>query len=220
MPLKRRHARIPAAIALLAVAAFALLWAGARTPYVRGLIADAITDVTGLPARVGRLRLGFIPSPRLDIGGLAVAQPPGFGDESLLEVERHRGRAALAQDLRRDGSHQRPDGLERDGTPAGLRRRHEQLVEAFSGTAPTSRGAGRTGTLVDRCARPRGRHDRLSRCRDRHARAADGHHGEGERRRAGRRVSARAAARRHRRPEHDPLRAEGRGPDRPRRRAL
>lgn len=88
MPLKRRHVRIPAAIALLAVAAFALLWAGARTPYVRGLIAGAITDVTGLPARVDRLRLGFIPSPRLEIGGLAVAQPPGFGDEPLLEVER------------------------------------------------------------------------------------------------------------------------------------
>ncbi len=80
MPLKRRHARIPAAIALFAVAAFALLWAGARTPYVRGLIGGAITDATGLPARVGRLHLGFIPSPRLDIGGLTV------GD--LLEVER------------------------------------------------------------------------------------------------------------------------------------
>ena len=88
MPLKRRHVRIPAAIALLAVVAFALLWAGARTPYVRGLIAGAITDVTGLPGRVDRLHLGFIPSPRLEIGGLAVAQPPGFGDEPLLEVER------------------------------------------------------------------------------------------------------------------------------------
>ena len=88
MPLKRRHIRIPAAIALVAVAVFALLWAGARTPYVRGLIAGAITDATGLPARVGRLHLGFIPSPRLDIGGLIVAQPPGFGDDALLEVER------------------------------------------------------------------------------------------------------------------------------------
>jgi len=88
MPLNRRHARIPVAIALLAVAAFALLWAGARTPYVRGLVAGAITDAVGLPAQVDRLRLGFIPSPRLHIGGLAVAQPPGFGEEPLLEVER------------------------------------------------------------------------------------------------------------------------------------
>jgi hypothetical protein len=88
MPLNRRHARIPVAIALLAVVAFALLWAGARTPYVRGLVAGAITDAVGLPAQVGRLHLGFIPSPRLDIGGIAVAQPPGFGAESLLEIER------------------------------------------------------------------------------------------------------------------------------------
>jgi len=80
MPLKRRHARIPAAIALLAVAALALLWAGARTPLARGLIAGAITDATGLPASVGRVRIGFIPSPRLDIGELTVGE--------LLEVER------------------------------------------------------------------------------------------------------------------------------------
>jgi len=80
MPLKRRHARILAAIALLAVAAFAILWAGARTPFARGLVAGAITDATGLPASVGQLRIGLIPSPRLDIAGLAV------GD--LLEVGR------------------------------------------------------------------------------------------------------------------------------------
>jgi AsmA protein len=88
MPLTRRYARIPAAIALIAVAAVALLWAGARTPYVRVLVAGAVTDVTGLPARVDRLRLGFLPSPRLDIRGLTVAQPPDFGDEPLLEVGR------------------------------------------------------------------------------------------------------------------------------------
>jgi hypothetical protein len=86
MPLKRRHARIPAAIALLAVAAFAVLWAGARTPFARGLVAGAITDATGLAASVGQLRIGVIPSPRLEIVGLAVAQPPGFGGQPLLEV--------------------------------------------------------------------------------------------------------------------------------------
>ncbi len=88
MPLKRRHVRIPAAIALVAVAAFAILWGAARTPWARGLIEGALTEATGLPATVGRLRAGFFPSPRLDIGGLAVAQPPGYGDEPLLEVER------------------------------------------------------------------------------------------------------------------------------------
>ena len=80
MPLKRRHVRIPAAIALVAVAAFAILWAGARTPYARGLIEGALTEAVGLPATVGRLRVGFFPSPRLAIGELTI------GD--LLEVER------------------------------------------------------------------------------------------------------------------------------------
>jgi AsmA protein len=88
MPLKRRHARIPAAIALVAVAAFAILWVGARTPYARGLIAGAIGEAVGLPATIGRLRIGFFPSPRLGIDDLSIAQPPGYGDEPLLEAER------------------------------------------------------------------------------------------------------------------------------------
>lgn len=88
MPLKQRHARIPAAIAILAVAVFAILWAGARTSYVRGLVAGAISEATGLPATIGRLRIGYFPSPRLDIGALRIAQPPGFGEEPMLEVER------------------------------------------------------------------------------------------------------------------------------------
>ena len=88
MPLERRHARIPAAIALVAVAAFAVLWVGARTPFARGLIARAVTDATGLPATVGQLRIGFFPSPHLDIRELAIAQPPGFGVEPLLGIGR------------------------------------------------------------------------------------------------------------------------------------
>ena len=88
MPLERRHLRIPAAIALVAVTAFAVLWAGARTPLARGWVERAVTDATGLPSTVGRLRVGFLPSPRLTIDGLAIAQPPGYGEEPLLEVER------------------------------------------------------------------------------------------------------------------------------------
>src|SRR5688572_23262574 len=88
MPLERRHARIPAAIALAAVAAFAVLWVGARTPFARGLIARAVSDAVGLPATVGALRLGFLPSLHLDIQGLAIAQPPGFGEEALFEAGR------------------------------------------------------------------------------------------------------------------------------------
>jgi AsmA protein len=88
MPLKRRHARIPAAMALVALAALAILWAAARTPFARGLIADRIAEAAGLPASVAQLRVGFFPSPRLDIRGLAIAQPPGFGEEPLLDVAR------------------------------------------------------------------------------------------------------------------------------------
>jgi hypothetical protein len=88
MPLKRRHARIPAAIALLLFAAFAVLWAGARTPFARGLIADRIAQATGLPASIAQLGIGIFPSPRIGIRGLAIPQPPGFGDEPLLEAAR------------------------------------------------------------------------------------------------------------------------------------
>ena len=88
MPLERRHARIPAAIALVAAAAFAILWVVARTPLARGLIERAVTDVTGLPATIDTLRIGFLPSPKFTIDGLAIVQPPGFGDEPLLEVGR------------------------------------------------------------------------------------------------------------------------------------
>ena len=88
MPLERRHARIPAAIAIVALAAIAVLWVGARTPFVRGMVAGRITDATGLPAEIQSLGLGFFPSPSLDIGGLTIAQPPGFGDEPFATVGR------------------------------------------------------------------------------------------------------------------------------------
>lgn len=88
MPLERRHARIPAAIALVALAAFAILWAGARTPLARGMVAGAVSDAVGLPATVASLRIGYFPSPHLELRGLAIAQPAGLGDEPLLEVGR------------------------------------------------------------------------------------------------------------------------------------
>jgi uncharacterized protein involved in outer membrane biogenesis len=88
MRLERRHARIPAAIALVALAAFAVLWIGARTPLARGMVAGWIADAAGLPARIETLRLGFFPSPSVHIGGLEIAQPPGFGESPLLAVGR------------------------------------------------------------------------------------------------------------------------------------
>ena len=90
MPLQRRHLRIPAAIALVALAAFVVLWIGARTELARGMVARAISDSIGLPATIESLQLGFFPSPSADIGGLAIAQPSGFGDEPFLTVRRLR----------------------------------------------------------------------------------------------------------------------------------
>ena len=88
--LKRPHLVIPAAIAILAVAAFAVVWLGARTEFARGRAARMISERVGLPATVDSLRVGFLPSPSLVIGGLAIAQPPGFGTEPFLSVDRLR----------------------------------------------------------------------------------------------------------------------------------
>jgi uncharacterized protein involved in outer membrane biogenesis len=88
VPLTRRHLRIPAAIALVALAAFAALWIGARTPFARGMVAGWIEDAAGLPASIGTLGIGLFPSPSVDIRGLAIAQPPGFGDGPFVTVGR------------------------------------------------------------------------------------------------------------------------------------
>jgi AsmA protein len=90
VPLTRRHARIPAAIALVALAAFAVLWIGARTTLARGMVAGWIADAAGLPSSIESLGLGFFPSPSVDIRGLAIAQPPGFGEEPFATVGRLR----------------------------------------------------------------------------------------------------------------------------------
>jgi uncharacterized protein involved in outer membrane biogenesis len=88
MPLTRPPVRILAAIAILALAAFALLWLSARTGFARGLAADWIADATGLPATVGSLRVGFLPRPYLVVGELSIAQPPGFDASPLIEAAR------------------------------------------------------------------------------------------------------------------------------------
>jgi hypothetical protein len=87
---KRPHILIPAAIAIVAVAAVVVLWLGARTELARGMAARMISERAGLPATVGTLRVGFLPSPSLEIGGLTIAQPPGFGTEPFLSVGRLR----------------------------------------------------------------------------------------------------------------------------------
>lgn len=86
MRLKRPLLLIPAAIAILAVAAFLLLWLGARTPYARRVASDWIEGVTGLPASIERLRLGFLRGPALEVDGFALGQPVGFGAGRILEI--------------------------------------------------------------------------------------------------------------------------------------
>src|SRR5262245_7006902 len=88
MLLQRRHALVPAVIALVAVAAFAALWIAVRTEWARVIVARQVSAAVGLPATVASLGIGFFPSPTLEIGGLEIAQPPGFGAEPLLEVAR------------------------------------------------------------------------------------------------------------------------------------
>jgi uncharacterized protein involved in outer membrane biogenesis len=86
MRLKRPLLLIPAAIAILAVAAFLLLWLGARTPWARRMATDWIEQATGLPASIERLRLGFLRGPALEVDGFALGQPEGFGAGSILEI--------------------------------------------------------------------------------------------------------------------------------------
>ena len=88
--LRRPRILIPAAIAILAVAAVAVLWVGARTELARGMAARMIMERTGLPATIETLGLGFLPTPSIEIGGLTLAQPPGYGTQPLLSVGRLR----------------------------------------------------------------------------------------------------------------------------------
>lgn len=90
MTVKRPLILVPAVIALVAVAALAVVWIGARTAMARSMIEGWVSESAGLPATIETLRVGFLPRPSLDIGGLVIAQPAGFGREPLLEVGRVR----------------------------------------------------------------------------------------------------------------------------------
>jgi hypothetical protein len=88
MQRKRLPVIVSAAIAIVAVVALAALWIGARTELARGMVAGWITEASGLPATVGSLRIGFLPRPSVDIGGIAIAQPAGFAGKPMLEIGR------------------------------------------------------------------------------------------------------------------------------------
>ncbi len=81
---------VSAVIAIVVVAAVVVLWIGVRTPLARGMVARMITEATGLPATVESLRIGFLPRPSIEIGGIAIAQPAGFTGKPILEVGRLR----------------------------------------------------------------------------------------------------------------------------------
>ena len=81
----------PLALTLATVAALLLLtvavpWLGSRTGPARRAAGDYLGEVTGLPVTVGSLAIAFLPMPSLALGTVAIAQPPGFGADPLLEV--------------------------------------------------------------------------------------------------------------------------------------
>jgi AsmA protein len=79
-----------AAIAALVLIALTILWIGVRTDAARRAASDYLGELTGLPVSVDGLSIGFLPTPALEIGGLEIAQPPGFGPDALLEIGRAR----------------------------------------------------------------------------------------------------------------------------------
>ncbi|MGB5131109.1 MAG: hypothetical protein WBO00_00735 [Steroidobacteraceae bacterium] len=87
MPFRKK----PAALTLAAIAAFllltlAVLWIGPRTDAAHRAAGKYFGAMTGLPVTVDELSIGILPTPSLEIGGLAIAQPPGFGKDPLLEA--------------------------------------------------------------------------------------------------------------------------------------
>ncbi|HUG04306.1 MAG TPA: AsmA family protein, partial [Steroidobacteraceae bacterium] len=75
-----------AALALVVLAAAAILWILGRTPFVRDKVAAWVTEATGLPATLDAVSIGLLRGPFFELHGLAIAQPPGFGDKPLVEV--------------------------------------------------------------------------------------------------------------------------------------
>ena len=85
-PWKKPVALTLAAIAALVLFAMAALWIGVRTDAARGAAGDYLGELTGLPVDVAGLSVAFLPSPTIEFDGLTIAQPPGFGDDPLLDA--------------------------------------------------------------------------------------------------------------------------------------
>ncbi|MSQ91999.1 MAG: hypothetical protein EXR87_03565, partial [Gammaproteobacteria bacterium] len=86
-----RFRKKPAALTLAAITAvlllaLAILWVGPRTDAAHRAAGNYLSKVTGLPVTVEGLSIGILPTPLLEIGGLQIAQPPGFGADPLIEL--------------------------------------------------------------------------------------------------------------------------------------
>jgi AsmA protein len=86
-----RFSKKPAALTLAAIAAvlllaLAVLWIGPHTAAAHRAVGNYLSKLTGLPITVDRLSIGILPAPSLEIGGLQIAQPPGFGTDPLIEL--------------------------------------------------------------------------------------------------------------------------------------
>jgi hypothetical protein len=87
MRLPRIIGLIAAVIAALVLVAGAAVWLGAQSAMARRAAGDYLGGITGLPVTLGRLSVGFYPSPSLTLGELTIAQPAGFGGAALVELE-------------------------------------------------------------------------------------------------------------------------------------
>ncbi|MGQ0430204.1 MAG: AsmA family protein [Gammaproteobacteria bacterium] len=88
MRLKRPLVFIPAAVALLAMAALLLVPLAAMTPWARRAAGSWMSETTGLSANVERLRIRLLRGPSFELGGVSISQPAGFGEAPLLDVGR------------------------------------------------------------------------------------------------------------------------------------
>jgi len=75
-----------AAIAAFLLLALAVLWVGPRSDAAHRALGEYLSGVAGLPVTVNSLSIGILPTPSLEIGGVEIAQPPGFGTDPLLEA--------------------------------------------------------------------------------------------------------------------------------------
>lgn len=91
MPLRKKPAAlILAAIAAVLLLALAVLYIGPHTGAAHRALGDYLGRITGLPVTVESFSIGIFPAPSVEIGGLAMAQPAGFGTDPLVEAGRAR----------------------------------------------------------------------------------------------------------------------------------